>query len=95
MVLLAHIREQYHVSLKSYGRPRKTQELQCIGLSVGHRRVGRLIRQNNINAIRTREYKVTTNRKHTFNIGRTCRIRISRLIMPGNGAVISVTVSYL
>lgn len=45
MVLIAHIREQYHVSLKSYGRPRMTQELQSIGLSVGHRRVGRLMRQ--------------------------------------------------
>ena len=41
MVLLAHIREQHHLSLKSYGRPRMTEELQEIGLKVSHRRVGR------------------------------------------------------
>lgn len=68
MVLLAHIREQYHLSLKSYGRPRMTLELQGIGLSVGHRRVGRLMRQNNIYAVRTRKHKVTTDSNHTFNI---------------------------
>ena len=68
MVLLAHIREQYHLSHKSYGCPRMTQELQDIGLSVGHRRVGRLMRQNNIYAVRTRKHKVTTDSNHTFNI---------------------------
>lgn len=68
MVLLAHIREQYRLSLKSYGRPRMTQELKNIGLSVGHRRIGRLMRQNNIYAVRTRKYKATTDSNHTFNI---------------------------
>ena len=42
MVLLAHIREQHHLSLGSYGRPRITEELKEIGLRVGHRSVGRL-----------------------------------------------------
>ena len=32
MVLLAHIREQHHLSLGSYGRPRMTQELKERGL---------------------------------------------------------------
>lgn len=36
MVILAHIREQHHLSLGSYGRPRMTQELKEIGLQVGH-----------------------------------------------------------
>lgn len=57
MVLLAHIREQHHHSLGSYGRPRMTQELNEIGLSVGHRRVGHLMRQNGIQVVRTRKYK--------------------------------------
>jgi putative transposase len=48
MVLLAHIREQHRLSLNSYGRPRMTEELKEIGLEVGHRRVGRLMRQNGI-----------------------------------------------
>ena len=68
MVLLAHIREQHHLSLKSYGRPRITEELREIGLKVSHRRVGRLMRQNGISVIRTRKYKVTTDSNHKFNI---------------------------
>ena len=53
MVLLAHIREQHRLSLHSYGRPRMTEELQELGLSVGHRRVGRLMGKNGIKIIRT------------------------------------------
>ncbi len=68
MVLLAHIREQHRLSLNSYGRPRMTEELKELGLSVGHRRVGRLMRQNDIFVIRTRKYKVTTDSNHKFNI---------------------------
>ena len=68
MVLLAHIREQHHLSLCSYGRPRMTQELKEVGLNVGHRRVGRLMRQNAIYVVRTRKYKVTTDSNHAFGI---------------------------
>jgi len=68
MVLLAHIREQHRQSLDSYGRPRMTEELKEIGLSVGHRRVGRLMRQNGISVVRTRKHKVTTDSNHKFNI---------------------------
>ena len=41
MVILAHIREQHRPSLQSYGRPRMTEELQELGVNVGHRRIGR------------------------------------------------------
>ena len=44
-VVLAHIREQFALSLGSYGRPHVTEEL---GLDVGHRRVGRLMSKNGI-----------------------------------------------
>jgi len=53
MVFLAHICEQYWLSLESYGRPRMTEELQKLGLKIRHRRVGRLIRENGIKIIRT------------------------------------------
>ena len=36
LVTLAHIREQSRLSLGSYGRPRMTEELKEIGLSIGH-----------------------------------------------------------
>ena len=68
MVILAHIREQHRLSLESYGRPRMTEELQELGVNVGHRRVGRLMRQNGIKIIRTQKYKVTTDSNHAFNI---------------------------
>ncbi len=67
MLLLAHIREQYHLSLKSYGRSLMTQELKNIGLFLGHLRIERLMRQNNIYAVRTRKYQMTTDSNHTFN----------------------------
>ncbi len=68
MVLLAHIREQQYLSLGSYGRPRMTQELKEIGLAVGHRRVGRLMRSNGFSIVRTCKYKATTDSNHHFNI---------------------------
>ncbi len=43
MKVLAHIREQC-LSLGSYGRPRMTMELKEVGLDVGERRVGRLMK---------------------------------------------------
>lgn len=68
MVLLAHIREQHRLSLGSYGRPRMTEELKELGVKVGHRRVGRLMRENAIAVVRTRKYKATTDSDHSFNI---------------------------
>ena len=68
LITLAHIKEQSRLSLGSYGRPRMTEELKEIGLDVGHRRVGRLMRQNGISVVRTRKHKVTTDSDHKFNI---------------------------
>jgi putative transposase len=66
IVLLAHIREQHRLSLESYGRPRMTEELQELGLNVGHRRVGRLMRENSIKIVRTQKYKATTDSNHNL-----------------------------
>ena len=68
MVILAYIREQHRLSLQSYGRPRMTEELQELGLKVGHRRIGRLMRDNGIKIVRTQKYKATTDSNHTYNI---------------------------
>lgn len=68
MVVLAHIREQSRLSLGSYGRPRMTEELKELGLNIGHRRVGRLMRENDIRIERSKKYKVTTDSNHAFNI---------------------------
>jgi len=68
MVLLAHIREQFRLSLGSYGRPRMTEELKELGFAVGHRRVGRLMSQNGIQVLRTQKYKATTDSAHNLNV---------------------------
>jgi putative transposase len=68
MTVLAHIREQYGLSLGSYGRPRMTMELKEAGLDVGERRVGRLMKINGIKPVRTRKHKVTTNSNHSLGI---------------------------
>ncbi|KHA54135.1 transposase [Sulfitobacter geojensis] len=68
LVTLAHIKEQSRLSLGSYGRPRMTEELKEIGLNVGHRCVGRLMRGNGISVVRTRKHKVTTDSDHKLNI---------------------------
>jgi len=67
MVVLAHIKEQSRLSLGSYGRPRMTEELKELGLSVGHRRAGRLMRENCTRVERSKKYKVTTDSNHAFN----------------------------
>ena len=68
MVILAHIREQHRLSLESYARARMTEELQELGVKVGHRRVGRLMRDNGIKIIRNQKYRATTDSNHAFNI---------------------------
>ena len=45
-----------------------TEELKEFGLNVGHRCVGRLMRQNGISVVRPRKHKVTTDSNHKFNI---------------------------
>lgn len=65
---MVHIRAIHAQSRRSYGRPRMTEELRAAGLSVGHRRVGRLMRENAIRVVRTRRFKVTTNSSHKHNI---------------------------
>ena len=68
MVVLAPVKEQSRLSLGSHGRPRMTEELKEVGIDVGHRRVGRLMRENGIVVERTRKFKATTDSDHTFNI---------------------------
>ncbi|CAM3708713.1 hypothetical protein PHIN109289_05235 [Phaeobacter inhibens] len=68
MVILAHIKEQSRLGPGSYGRPRMTEELKELGLNVGHRHVGRLMRENGIRVERSKKYKVMTDSNHAFNI---------------------------
>ena len=72
MVALAHIREQFALSLESYGRPRMTEELKVQGQNFGHRRVGRLMRENGIEVRRSKKFRATTDSNHSSTSRRTC-----------------------
>jgi transposase InsO family protein len=65
LVTLAH---QSRLSLGSEGRPRMTEGLKEIGLDIGHRGIGCLMREKGRSMIRTRKHKVTTDSNHKFNI---------------------------
>lgn len=68
MVTLAHINGLSRLNQGSHGCPRMTEELKEVGVDVGHRRVGRLMRENGIIVERMRKFKATTDSDHTFNI---------------------------
>ena len=99
MVVLAHIKEQSRLSLGSYGRPGMTEELKDVGIDVGHRRVGRLMRENGIVVERTRKFKATTDSDHRLNIAPNLldrevtadRPNQNRRSAQRNGRAISVT----
>ncbi|MDA9224944.1 hypothetical protein N9P17_08595 [Tateyamaria sp.] len=65
MVILAHIQERHHRRLR---RPCLTQELKEVDVSGRYRHARLLMRDNGIQAIRTRKYKATTDSNHGFNI---------------------------
>ena len=78
--VLAHIREQYSLSLGSYGRPRMTMELKEAGLDVGERRVGRLMKINGIRCGATIWVRSASIRMRTDCRGAT---GMARLIVAG------------
>ena len=82
MAALAHVKEQSRLSLDSYGRPRMAKELKEIGMNVNHRRVGRLMRENGIQIKRSKNYKVTTDNNHAFNIAPNLLKRAFRADQP-------------
>jgi putative transposase len=68
MVLLAHIRSAFTLSNGTYGSPRMVHELRHNGLTIGRRRVARLMRENGLRARQKRRFKRTTDSLHAFPI---------------------------
>lgn len=50
---------------RTYGRVRVTRELRSDGISVGEKRVGRLMREEGLRAKAAKKFKATTNSKHS------------------------------
>jgi len=51
-----------------YGRPKITAELRRQGWQVNHKRVGRIMREDNLLCIRRRKFVCTTDSKHNFPV---------------------------
>jgi len=51
-----------------YGRPRMTKELKRRGWQVNHKRVGRIMREDNLLCLRRRKFVVTTDSNHNLRI---------------------------
>jgi len=68
MVLLAHVRSAFALSNGTYGSPRMTRELRDGGLTVGRRRIARLMRENGLGARQKRRFKRTTDSHHAWPV---------------------------
>ena len=51
-----------------YGRPRITEELKRHGWQANHKRVGRIMREDNLLCLRRRKFVVTTDSNHNLRI---------------------------
>ena len=51
-----------------YGRPRITAELKRRGWKVNHKRVGRIMREDNLLCLRRRKFVVTTDSNHSLRV---------------------------
>lgn len=68
----------------AYGRPRITAELKRQDWDVNHKRVGRILREDNLLCLRKRKFVVTTDSDHGFrvypNLARNCVLtRVNQL----------------
>ena len=52
----------------AYGRPRITAELKRQGWAVNHKRVGRILCEDNLLCLRKRKFLVTTDSQHDFRV---------------------------
>ena len=52
----------------AYGRPRLTAELKRQGWAVNHKRVGRILREDNLLCLRKRKFLATTDSRHDFRV---------------------------
>jgi transposase InsO family protein len=68
MTVRATIQEIYLEHKRRYGSPRITQELRRRGMTVNHKRVERLMKEDNLLAIQPRAFRVTTDTKHELEV---------------------------
>jgi putative transposase len=65
---LRDIIQRIALEFPCYGRPRITAELKRQGWEVNHKRVGRIMREDNLLCIRRRKFVRTTDSNHSFPV---------------------------
>jgi putative transposase len=66
-ILIHEIKSIQEKTRFSYGEPRITDALNCIeGISINHKKVSRLLRENGLNKRVKRKFRHTTDSNHTF-----------------------------
>jgi putative transposase len=68
MALRAAIQELFIEHKRRYGCPRITKALQQRGMQVNHKRVQRLMKEDNLLAVQPRAFRVTTDSKHELEV---------------------------
>ena len=77
--LIAESLDIMEASLYTYGIKRVTKALQDRGFHVNHKRVERLMKENNIRCKKARKFKKTTNSDHKFPASVVCAALMSAL----------------
>lgn len=66
--LLEAVKSAHKASMQTYGSPRITAELNEQGITCGHNRVARIMRENQIRAITAKKFRATTDSNHSLRI---------------------------
>ncbi len=66
-VLVTEIEEIQEKAKYSYGAPRVTDALQKKNININHKKVARILRENQLNHRMKRKFKITTDSNHKFN----------------------------
>ena len=53
---------------RRYGYRRVTAELRCQGMRVNHKRVARIMREDNVLAVQPKQFATTTDSNHALDI---------------------------
>jgi transposase InsO family protein len=67
-IFLMQIKETFEKTRKTYGPRRITKALNKEGISIGRKRVERIMKENNIVPITVKKFKATTNSNHDYPI---------------------------
>jgi transposase InsO family protein len=68
MSLRSEVQEIVLAHRRNYGYRRVTRELQARGWAVNHKRVARIMREDNLLCLRKRRFVVTTDSEHTLEV---------------------------